>query len=49
VKDECRHFDFGDFSQDFHAVPARFDRNLTADAVTFGVNDFVGNVYTPLK
>jgi len=51
AKVEYRHFDFGNFNDTLIAprLDFRFDRNLTADAVTVGVNYFVGNVYTPLK
>jgi outer membrane immunogenic protein len=50
AKVEYRHFDFGNFNEILTPVfDSRFDRNLTADAVTFGVNYFVGSVYTPMK
>jgi outer membrane immunogenic protein len=50
AKIEYRHFDFGNFNEILTpAFDSRFDRNLTADAVTFGVNYFVGSVYTPMK
>jgi opacity protein-like surface antigen len=50
AKVEYRHFDFGNFNEVLTPVfDSRFDRNLTADSVTFGVNYFVGSVYTPLK
>jgi outer membrane immunogenic protein len=50
AKIEYRHFDFGNFNEILTpAFESRFDRNLTADAVTFGVNYFVGSVYTPMK
>jgi len=50
AKVEYRHFDFGNFNQDLTPLfDSRFDRNLTADAVTVGVNYYFGGVYTPLK
>ena len=53
AKVEYRHFDFGNFNETLYPATvvanSRFDRNLTADAVTVGINYFVGNVYTPLK
>jgi outer membrane immunogenic protein len=50
AKVEYRYFDFGNFNETLTPLfDSRFDRNLTANAVTFGVNYFVGSVYTPLK
>jgi opacity protein-like surface antigen len=51
AKVEYQHFGFGSNHDEILTplFPSSFDRNLTADAVTFGVNYFVGSVYTPLK
>jgi outer membrane immunogenic protein len=50
AKVEYRHFGFGNADATLTPLfPSGFDRNLSADAVTFGVNYFVGSVYTPLK
>jgi outer membrane immunogenic protein len=50
AKVEYQHFDFGNADVTLTPLfPSGFDRNLSADAVTVGVNYFVGNVYTPLK
>ena len=49
AKVEYQHFDFGNFNQDLTPLfDSRFDRNLTADAVTVGVNYYFGGVYTPM-
>ena len=49
AKVEYKHFDFGNFNQDLTPLrDSRFDRNLTADAVTVGVNYYFGGVYTPM-
>lgn len=48
VKGEYRYFDFGNVTADL--VPGYgFTHQLTANAVTVGVNYYVGNVYSPLK
>jgi opacity protein-like surface antigen len=51
AKVEYRHFDFGNFNETLITprLDSRFDRSLTADAVTVGINYYVGSVYTPLK
>ena len=51
AKVEYQHFDFGSNHDEILTplFPSGFDRNLSADAVTVGVNYFVGSVYTPLK
>ena len=54
VKLEYQHFDFGNVTGNLYpvvdGVTSRFERNLTADAVTVGVNyAWGGSFYTPLK
>lgn len=49
AKVEYRYFDFSNFNQSLYPAVDRFDRNLTANAVTFGVNYFLTPTYTPLK
>jgi outer membrane immunogenic protein len=50
VKAEYRYFDFGDLNQNLYPnLTSGFDRHLTADAVTVGVNYYFGKAYQPLK
>ena len=52
VKGEYRYFDFGTVTGNILPADvgtARFDRQLTANAVTVGVNYYVGSIYSPLK
>jgi len=50
VKAEYRYFDFGNLTQDLYSTLASpFERNLTASAVTVGVNYYFGKAYQPLK
>ena len=48
VKGEYRYFDFGNVTVDL-APGYSFTHQLTANAVTAGVNYYVGSVYSPLK
>ncbi len=51
AKVEYRYFDFGSVTGSLYPlVPdSRFERNLTANAVTVGVNYYLNNIYAPLK